>query len=186
MPLTVQFELDDEDLEHFRDLMSDVCSHTDCRDRERIVAAAKDMVTRLRSADAQRYLLSRLETLETLIAMLEDEQWSLPAKEADRVSYALAYFSDPMGLIPDDVPGLGFIDDAIMIELVAKELEKEISAYHDFCDFRGAEIERRRAAGKDVELVTRCDWLDAKRSELQQRMRKDSGVLKPLFSLFSR
>ena len=49
---------------------------------------------------------------------------------------ALAYFAEPDDLIPDQIPGLGFLDDAIMVELVVRELRHEIEAYEDFRVFR--------------------------------------------------
>lgn len=57
-------------------------------------------------------------------------------RERERVLSVLAYFTDPDDLIPDEIPGLGFLDDAIMIELASKELRHEIEAYTDFCAFR--------------------------------------------------
>ena len=39
-------------------------------------------------------------------------------------------------MIPDDIPIIGFIDDAIMIELVVRDLAAEIDAYADFCDYK--------------------------------------------------
>ena len=184
MGLTVQFDLADEDLEHCRELMQSVCARTDCRARHRIAATADQLVARLRATRAPQYVLRRLDTIETLIAMSRDEEWQLPEDEAERVSYALAYFSESGDLIPDDTPGIGYLDDAIMIELVAQELRHEIDAYRDFCRFRDAETARRAAAARD-EPVTRRDWLDAKRSELQQRMRRESRGLGSLFSLFT-
>ena len=68
--------------------------------------------------------------------MLSDIEWRLPHQDATRVLNALAYFAEPEDLIPDHIPGLGFLDDAIMIELVVRELKHELEAYRDFCDYR--------------------------------------------------
>lgn len=185
MALSVQFDLEDEDLEHFRVLMQKVCSRTDCQAKGPIVAAADELVSHLRATHAPQYVLTRLDTLDTLITISRDQEWQLPELESNRVSYALAYFADPGGLIPDETPGLGYLDDAIMIELVAQELCHEIDAYREFCSFRTVEAARRTANGEGEDQVTRHDWLDSKRAELQQRMRQESRGLSSLFSLFS-
>ena len=49
---------------------------------------------------------------------------------------ALAYVCDPEDIIPDDIPGIGLLDDAVMIELVFRELRHEIEAYEDFRRYR--------------------------------------------------
>jgi hypothetical protein len=66
------------------------------------------------------------------------------------VVQALAYFAEPTDLIPDQLPALGFLDDAIMVELVVQDLRPEIEAYDDFCRFREAQ---RAYAGVDPEVL---------------------------------
>ena len=61
----------------------------------------------------------------------------------------------------------GFLDDAIMIELVVRELRHEIEAYQDFCDYRA----RLKSRGEKA-AASREGWLDARRKELQARMRR--------------
>jgi len=95
-----------------------------------------------------------------MIRMLTDIHWRLPHDDATRVLNALAYFTEPEDLIPDHIPGLGFLDDAIMIELVVRELKHEIEAYHDFCAYR----DDRNSASRD-------EWVNKRREELQSRMR---------------
>ncbi|MFL2837694.1 MAG: YkvA family protein [Pseudohongiellaceae bacterium] len=81
------------------------------------------------------------------------------------------YFVDADDVIPDYIPGIGFLDDAIYAEIVIQELRTEIRLYQEFCQFRIAEETRRRDRGKDP-YVGREDWITEKRSLLHSRMRK--------------
>ena len=104
-----------------------------------------------------------------LIAMVRDDGWALPDDVRQRVLSALVYFADPKDIIPDNVPVLGYFDDAIAIELCVRELRHEIDAYDEFCDFRQTEADRR---GMEPAKVGRADWLASRRDELQDRMHR--------------
>src|SRR5581483_7069286 len=65
--------------------------------------------------------------------------FALPPEDCHRVLAVLAYLADPVDFIPDTVPALGFLDDAIMIELCRNELRFEIEAYEDFSAWREEE-----------------------------------------------
>jgi uncharacterized membrane protein YkvA (DUF1232 family) len=117
---------------------------------------------------APAFVRERLDKLRLMIEMLTDIDWRLPHTEANRVLNALAYFAEPEDLIPDSIPGLGFLDDAIMIELVVRELKHEIEAYEDFRDFRA----RVRSEGGRRAGVTREHWLENRRKELHSRIRR--------------
>ena len=67
----------------------------------------------------------------------------------------------PDDLIPDRIPGVGNLDDAIMAKLVARELRHEIAAYQAFC-------ECRKSRPKTDEPAR----LEARRDGLQARMRR--------------
>ena len=103
-----------------------------------------------------------------MISMVSDLDWRLPHGESQRVLQALVYFTEPDDLIPDHIPGLGFLDDAIMIELLVRELRHETEAYQDFCKFRDRQLARTESAG-ERELRSR---LEARRTKLQSRMRE--------------
>ena len=168
--MRISFELDDNDLKHFRLIMDEARKAARRIAPEDIVAAAEDLLRSVPESGAPGFVVDRLERLRLMINMLSDIEWRLPHQDATRVLNALAYFAEPEDLIPDHIPGLGFLDDAIMIELVVRELKHEIEAYQDFCDYR----ERHKVQGK-ASSASRKEWLDARRKELQARMRRRRG-----------
>jgi uncharacterized membrane protein YkvA (DUF1232 family) len=173
MPVTVAFELSDRDLEHFIAMAKE--AHEAIADQddavEQIAAATREVFEKAKGVMLPDFIAERLEKLGVLADMVTDSEWKLPAEELDRVVAAMAYFANPEDLIPDRVPGIGFLDDAIMAELVIENLEAEIAAYRDFCEYRTAERERRRTQGETTD-VRREDWMADKRATLQSRMRE--------------
>ena len=161
MALRVSFELDDSDLIHFRLIMREARKVAARKAPEDIVAAAEDLLADIGTSGTPGFIRDRIDKLRLLMRMLSDLDWRLPHQEAGRVLNALAYFTEPDDLIPDHIPGLGFLDDAIMVELVVRELRHEIEAYRDFCDLR----EKDPSANRD-------SWLAERRDELQARMRQ--------------
>ena len=178
MTLRISFELDDDDLKHFRLIMEEARKATARLAPEDIVAGAERLLSDARENTAPGFIVERLNKLRLLIDMLSDIEWRLPHQEATRVLNALAYFSEPEDLIPDHIPGLGFLDDAIMIELVVRELKHEIEAYQDFRDYRGR-MQREHGDSADT---SRSGWLADRRKALQSRMRRRRkgriGILK--------
>jgi len=104
-----------------------------------------------------------------MVEMLEDSEWKLSGPDRSNVLNAMAYFAEADDLIPDSIPGIGFLDDAIMVELVVQELRHEIEAYNDFCNFRKAQ---EKSHGTKEDEITREEWLAGRRSQLHSRMRR--------------
>ena len=138
---------------------------------EDIVEAAEGLIARVDIPAVPTFIQMRLQNLQDMIAMLKDHEWGLPQEDAKRVLNVLAYFCEPEDLIPDHTPGLGFLDDAIMIELGVRELKHEIDAYRDFCEFRENSETRRGVKAKTTD-ITREDWLADRRKQLQSRMHR--------------
>ena len=129
------------------------------------------MIADASSSDLPEFIADRLTKLEVVINMVGDAEWQLSEEERNRVLGALVYFCDPEDLIPDHVPGLGFLDDAIYVEIVIRDLAAEIESYEEFCQFRDAEEASRKEQGEDTH-VEREQWLADKRAALHARMRK--------------
>jgi hypothetical protein len=138
-------------------------------DEATIIENARKLLARVWESETSDFIRERLNRLETLIGMVVDTGWGLETEDRNHVIEAISYFSEPEDLIPDDVPGLGYLDDAIMIEMVCRELKHEIQAYRDFCVYRAAESSRQ---GREALEVDRTDWLEERRKQLHSRMRR--------------
>jgi uncharacterized membrane protein YkvA (DUF1232 family) len=169
MPLALSFELSDRDLEHFNQALAKARETAGNRSTDDIIAAASRLITGADKVDVPDFVASRLERVDALIAMVRDEGWHLPEEDRQRVLSALVYFADPTDVIPDHIPVLGFLDDAIAIEMCVKDLHHELEAYDEFCEYRQGEADRR---GMDPATVGRADWLESRRDELVDRMHR--------------
>lgn len=169
MPLKVTFELSDQDLKYFKKALAEVKTRAASVSSDKLIALASDALEDL-PTDAPEFVIERTNKLRAMIDMVNDEEWCLEGKDRERVVRALSYFADPKDLIPDAIPGIGFLDDAIMIELVVQELKHEIEAYEDFCRMREKKdaILKSKSSGP----TSRDEWLEARRVQLQDRMRR--------------
>lgn len=171
MGLRISIDLDEDDLRHFRLIMREARNNVANAEPEIIVAGAEAALKRVDRKTVAVFVRDRIDKLDVMIRMLTDHEWRLPQKDTTRVLNALAYFSDPEDLIPDTIPGIGYLDDAIMIELVIRELKHEIEAYEDFCKFRQSRPAPKGIKAKSSDL-NRESWLERRRNELLKRMRR--------------
>ena len=161
MSLDVTFTLSEQDLEHFRKILDETKKNLGNMSSESIIGKAKSVSASIDDS-VPEFISSRLSNLDVLVNMAEDAQWDLEAEEKEEIYCALAYFSNEQDMIADNIPVLGLLDDAIMIELVSLDLQEDIEAYNEFCQYR------ENTQNPDP---SKQDWLDTKRRELYSRMR---------------
>ena len=117
MSITLNFELNDQDLAHFKQAAERSKQAAEGKSTEEIVASAVAMLADAQKIHIPDFIKDRLLRLDDMIAMVRDEGWALPEEDRQRVLSALMYFCDPDDVIPDNIEVLGFLDDAVMIEL---------------------------------------------------------------------
>jgi len=166
--MRVVFELGPEDLAEFRRALRRAHDRVRSADEYEIVEAAKHALDRLPIGGAPPFIRTRIQRVQRLIQMLEDEDWSLPGPMRKGLVEALVYFSDPDDLIPDHVGVIGLLDDAIMLELTLKAHQPTLAAYDEFCVFRTACGTPRDDAGR----TKRQRLLAKRRAALVARIRK--------------
>ncbi len=160
--MKVSFELSPRDIRFFRERLKQVRASDSSSNEQAVIRGAMDLVEEAIAAKPPDFVVERIRKLEQLIEMLRDHDWRLEGADRARILDAIAYFVDPDDLIPDRIPGIGYLDDAIMVELVARELTHELEAYEDFCEYR------KRYCPKPEEPAR----LEARRKALQARMRR--------------
>jgi len=73
-----------------------------------------------------------ISDLKLLFEMITDKEYSIDAKTYLYIAGAIAYVVLPTDIIPDFIPGIGFVDDAFVISTVINQLKDEIENYKRF------------------------------------------------------
>lgn len=168
MTYRLTIELSGRDLRHFRRELRKARDAVRIADDEEIITAARELIASLRGTRLPDFVACRLDKLEAMLAMVTDADWKLTDAERGPVLAALAYLCDPDDLIPDSIPGIGLLDDAVMIELVFLELQHEIEAYDDFVRYRRSLARRSRTR----DAASLAAMLERRRAQLAMRMNR--------------
>lgn len=156
----VSFTLDDDDARYFRSLYRKARRGARELDLDDVIREARQIVEKVRAdRKAPGFVREAIDVLADLADLARDTDYAAPKKVRDEIVAGLAYFSNPDDLIPDHVPGLGFLDDAIMIKFIEEEFKHELWGYRRFCKRRDAAEQR--------------PWTGAARDRLEKRLRLD-------------
>ncbi len=170
MTLAITIELSDDDLKYFADAMQGAQKESQNLSPKEITDAAHKLLQDGKDNKLPAFISERLSKIDSMVSMVNDAGFAMDEEDKKRVLACLTYFANPKDIIPDNVPVLGFLDDAIMIELVVRELQHEVEAYDDFVEYREDEA-RRRGVDPSTLKTERVEWAEARRIELLSRMK---------------
>jgi uncharacterized membrane protein YkvA (DUF1232 family) len=172
--MKIVIDLSAKDLRYFRNCLKTVKQGKHAADEAVVLAAASELMVEVAEAEAPEFVQESFRKLELLVRMLEDEEWRLTGADRARVLNVLAYFVDPDDLIPDRIPGIGYLDDAIMVQLVCQELRHEIEAFEKFCEYRATrKPDAEKLAKQRIQLQTRMRRM--RRRERDRRRTRGGG-----------
>jgi len=96
--------------------------------------------------DARKWLEGRgksapeklFKTVQLLVSMIRDyftrDYTQMPWGTVAMVAFTLAYVINPFDLVPDFIPGIGWVDDIAVAMLVLKGIERDLKRY---CTWKG-------------------------------------------------
>ncbi len=67
-----------------------------------------------------------------LYTMVTDKKFKISKTAYIAIAGALAYVVLPIDVLPDFIPGLGFIDDVFVVGIVMKSISDEIERYQSY------------------------------------------------------
>ena len=165
----VTFTLDDEDAEYFRALYRKAKKNAKLADPEKILREARGTVSEVRkSKKTPKFVLEAIEVLSDLTDLVVDTDYAAPQRVKDEVLAGVAYFSNPDDLIPDHIPGLGYLDDAIMVKFIEEEFRHELWGYRKFKKARDVSEQR--------------PWADPGKERLNKRLENDRKKIRALIA----
>ena len=172
----VTFTLDESDANYFRSLYRKAKRGAKELDKDEIIKEARATVHQVHSSKkTPAFVLEAIAVLADLVDLIQDDRYEAPKRVRDEVLAALAYFANPEDLIPDHVPGLGFLDDAIMVKFIEEEFRHELWGYRKFCKMRDSAEQRPWASPGSERLQKRlADDRKRVRGMIEEREAKEA------------
>ena len=122
------------------------------------------------------FIKVRLRRAAEMRAALTDPGWSMETPACERVRDLVAYMDDPAGLLPDDAPMIGRLDEALLVDMAMDGLRAELDDYADFCRYRQSEALRLGVSPESAN-IDRAQWFEEREQErrLEQQLRRVRG-----------
>ncbi|KAF1694944.1 hypothetical protein [Pseudoxanthomonas koreensis] len=170
------------DLERFNRLLSRLGRHSAPLDIDRLATAARQLSAAM-GDDAPACIAERISWIEAVAAMVTDPDWQAANDVADCARLVIDYVNDPCGLIPDWLPRVGRLDEAIVVDAAWPLLGGETASYRDFARLRGVEADLRGCTPEELHF-NRTAWQVAREAEAalaahRRRVRESSYVPAP-------
>lgn len=176
-PDAVAVDFTDSDLRRFNDCAAQVAPGTPALEAPQIAGAARRLSRAVGAGAESRFIRTRMRRAGEIRALLDDPAWNHEPHLGERMRALVAYMDGAPGLVPDDIPVIGGLDDALLVDLAMEGLRGELDEYADFCRYRVGEAARLGVAPAAVP-ISRAAWQVERAEELrlERQMRRARGT----------
>lgn len=158
---------DRDALQHFNDVLQYLDFAKAPFDCDQLASAARELVEETRQGGAPRCIQQRMRRGAAIDLMAEDPDWESRDEAALRTGIVVAdYLRGSNAVIPNALPVVGRLDDAIVVEAAWPAVAMEVRQYLAFCHIRHVEAQLRGETGRHFGF-TREQWLAASRAEAE-------------------
>lgn len=155
------YEIDERSLALFNELLTRLDLRQGPLERDQLVTAARDLSMRSGTSRAAICIHERMRRAATIDRMLRDLGWKPADGVVPSAQAVVEYVRRDNDLIPDAMPTVGRLDDAIVVDVAWPALAPEVGDYVDFCRLRHVET----VLGGTADGYDRDSWLAARRAE---------------------
>jgi hypothetical protein len=129
-----------------------------------IASAARQLVRRSHGPSQLVAIRQRLRCLRALRMLACEPAWTLDPAIRERIQLISDYAAGGSRLLPDSLPVVGGLDNALLVDLAMPALVDELDAY---LDFRRLRLEEALLRGERPHALSfgRDEWLDARDAE---------------------
>ncbi|CAN5662304.1 hypothetical protein BH23PSE2_BH23PSE2_02380 [soil metagenome] len=158
-------------------------------DLDAIASAARTLDHAFAGRQRAPCIRLRQRCLRALRAMASDPNWHLEAEKRRWIALIVDYAAHRDLLVPEDVPVIGGLDQAVLVDLAWPSLQFDLDDYRDFRRLRTEEAALRGERPNQFHF-DRDDWLQARRAELAlhahvRRRGRESYLGGPATALFA-
>lgn len=150
------FLLETEALVHFNQLLAKL--HHFPLDCDQLATASRELTDRPAGDRFRESIEQRLQLANSVIRMITDGSWQPASEAVEPAHVVMDYVGGRDRLIPEGLPLVSQLDDAILVDAAWPQLADEVNCYLDFCRVRIIEAELRGCEVSGVEF-SRGDWL---------------------------
>jgi hypothetical protein len=143
---------------------------------DQMATAARRVLSRYPMGTRPAFVDSRMRAMTHLQQLADDEGWNPDPSVHECVAVLRAYLDNPDDLLPDHLPSIGLLDDALLVDLALQTLRDELADYEDFCQFRHVAADFARVGDADTGL-TRGQWQQALHQARGSSQWQGDGVL---------
>jgi uncharacterized membrane protein YkvA (DUF1232 family) len=166
--------LDPARVDAFNQVLLRLCPRARPLAAGQIAAAARRLLFTDARERGEASIARRLARIEELEQMRADLGFALDDDSGRRIRELVAYVEQGDDLIPDDTPVVGQLDDAILVDLLLRDLGPELADYADYCAWR-REIATREGVAVETLVLDCDDWIAARRREIEATREQRRG-----------